>query len=47
MKWYDVRVSFDDGDMIDAIKGSNEDNALDNAYDNWEQAEHIELIDEI
>lgn len=42
--WYKVKVCFDDFTHYDEIKGVNKEDALQNAYWNWEDAIHIELI---
>lgn len=40
--WYDVFVKWSDGDFIfDAIKGTDTDNALENAWENWSDASYI------
>jgi len=46
MKWYKVKVHFTDFTHEDEIKGTSEEDALKNAYWNWEEAERIELIKE-
>jgi hypothetical protein len=52
MKWYPVKVYFPaDGicpafEHEDEIKGTSSENALENARQNWPDAEKIELIEE-
>jgi hypothetical protein len=42
MKWYNVIVEWPDGDSIsDAIKGTSEENAMENARWNWPDACNI------
>ena len=51
-KWYPVKIYFPAENGIEAfehedeIKGASPDNALENAYHNWTDAEKIELIKE-
>jgi hypothetical protein len=44
MEWFEVRVTIDDDVFEDAIMGTSRQDALMNAYDNWEDAERIEVI---
>lgn len=46
MKWYKVKVYFPDFTHEDEIRGTSEEDALKNAYWNWDQAERIELLRE-
>jgi len=52
-KWYPVKVYFSANGICDAfihedyIRGESSEDALKNAYLNWEDAEKIELIDKI
>jgi len=52
-KWYPVRVYFPASSIYptfiheDEIKGESPEDALKNAYCNWENAERIELLDEL
>lgn len=43
-KWYKVKVYFSDSIHYDNIKGYSEENAIDNAYQNWNEAEFIKLV---
>lgn len=43
-KWYKVKVYFANFVHYDSIKGHDEENAIVNAYYNWNEAEFIELV---
>lgn len=46
MKWYKVKVIFNDGEIyFDEILGKNKQHALKRAYWNWEEAARIEVLD--
>jgi hypothetical protein len=44
MEWYTVKVTIDGESFEDAIQGNSIMDALDNARDNWEDAERINVI---
>jgi len=52
LKWYPVKVYFPANNICtsftheDEIKGESPEDALKNAYWNWEDAEKIKLLDE-
>jgi hypothetical protein len=46
MKWYPVDVMWENDSIIDAIKATNKNEALEKAYKNWPDALLIELVEE-
>ena len=45
MKWFYLTVKWLDDEMIDAIMGADEEDALESAYKNWPDAFDIELLE--
>lgn len=44
MQWYDLLITIDNDTFEDAIMATDEENALERAYDNWESATSIKIV---